>query len=163
VSGEIPCGMASGSMGSNDMSSGNIGSNGMSSVSMSSDGMALGCNHSGCMLSDGMLSGGVGSGCSALKKADVVFNTVPAKLLNYTALSMLKSGTPVIDLASKPGGVDFEAARTLGTNIVWALSLPGKTAPVTAGEIICSTVLTIMEEYGAAEREECVRWKTRED
>ena len=109
--------------------------------------MGINAAHIQALESDVSL-GGIPSGYTALKEADVVFNTVPAKLLGCTALSLLKKGTPVIDLASKPGGVDFEAARTIGTNVIWALSLPGKTAPVTAGEIICSTVLTIMEEYG---------------
>ena len=84
----------------------------------------------------------------AVSRADVVFNTVPSKLLTYPVLGMLKTGVPVIDLASKPGGVDFDAARQLGVNVIWALSLPGKTAPESAGRIICSTVLGILAENG---------------
>jgi dipicolinate synthase subunit A len=34
----------------------------------------------------------------------------------------------IIDLASKPGGVDMNAARCLGVKVVWALSLPCDTA-----------------------------------
>ena len=45
-------------------------------------------------------------------------------------------------------GVDFEAARLLGKNVIWALSLPGKVAPVTAGRIIYETVMNILEEQG---------------
>ena len=52
----------------------------------------------------------------------------------------------MIDLASKPGGVDFEAAKRLGVRVIWALSLPGKVAPITAGEIIKDTVLNILKE-----------------
>lgn len=54
----------------------------------------------------------------------------------------------VIDLASRPGGVDFAAAAELGVRCVWALSLPGKVAPVTAGRYIMDTVYHIMEELG---------------
>ena len=50
------------------------------------------------------------------------------------------------DLASKPGGVDFDTAGKLGLKVVWALSLPGKIAPVTSGEIIACTILNILKE-----------------
>ena len=40
---------------------------------------------------------------------------------------------------SKPGGVDLGAAGKLGLTVIWALSLPGKVAPVTAGAAIRDT------------------------
>ena len=55
-------------------------------------------------------------------------------------LAQLKPGCVLIDLASKPGGVDFEAAKELGVHAVQALSLPGKTAPRAAAEIIRDTI-----------------------
>lgn len=77
---------------------------------------------------------------------DLIFNTIPQKILREQELRLLKPDCLVIDLASKPGGVDFVAAKDLGIKVIWALSLPGKCAPVTAGEIICSTVLNILSE-----------------
>ena len=53
---------------------------------------------------------------------DLIVNTVPARVLDEGALRDLKPGCLIIDLASKPGGVDFEAARTLGVRAIWALS-----------------------------------------
>ena len=47
-------------------------------------------------------------------------------------------------------GVDFEAASALGIQVIWALSLPGKTAPVSAGRIVAQTILEIMEQEGGA-------------
>ena len=79
---------------------------------------------------------------------DLVVNTVPAPVLGLTELSDLKPGCLVIDLASKPGGVDFGAAARLGVKVIWALSLPGKVAPVTAGECIQTTIYNIMRELG---------------
>ena len=58
--------------------------------------------------------------------------------------------TLFIDLASKPGGIDFDAAAELGIKAIWALGLPGKTAPVTAGEIIAETVIDIITEMEEA-------------
>ncbi|MCI8478638.1 MAG: dipicolinate synthase subunit DpsA [Oscillospiraceae bacterium] len=79
---------------------------------------------------------------------DLVINTVPVELLDETALADLHPGCLVIDLASKPGGVDFEAARRLGVKAIWALSLPGKVAPVTAGKSIKTTIYNIWNELG---------------
>lgn len=77
---------------------------------------------------------------------DVIFNTVPSKVLDAPTLSRLSRGCLVIDLASAPGGVDMEAAKAFGVNTIWALSLPGKVAPVTAGEILCDTIKSILSE-----------------
>lgn len=56
--------------------------------------------------------------------------------------------TLFIDLASKPGGIDFDSASELGKKVVWALGIPGKTAPVTSGEFIAETVINILTERG---------------
>ena len=77
---------------------------------------------------------------------DIVFNTVPSLILDYDALKVLGDDTLIIDLASRPGGVDFDAAKRLGTKVIWALSLPGKTAPVTSGKIIKDTIVNILNE-----------------
>ena len=47
------------------------------------------------------------------------------------------------------GGVDLEAAARLGRNVIWALSLPGKVAPVTAGAAIKNTIYNMLHELGA--------------
>ena len=79
---------------------------------------------------------------------DLIVNTVPARVLGEERLTELKNGCLVIDLASKPGGVDMEAARQLGVKVIWALSLPGKAAPVTAGKAILNTIYNILREQG---------------
>lgn len=83
-----------------------------------------------------------------ISKFDVIFNTIPALILDRKLLSSLKEDALVIDIASKPGGVDWNAAKELGIKTIWALSLPGKVAPVTSGEIIMSTILNILDELG---------------
>ena len=84
----------------------------------------------------------------SLRDVDILFNTVPAVILSEEKLARLGRRCLIIDLASKPGGVDFETARTLGLKTIWALSLPGKVAPYTAGEIILDTILNILSERG---------------
>ncbi|MBQ8781221.1 MAG: dipicolinate synthase subunit DpsA [Oscillospiraceae bacterium] len=82
----------------------------------------------------------------SLGEYTLVFNTAPAVLLDKEMLLALDKGCLVIDLASKPGGVDFETAARLGVRAVWLLSLPGKVAPLTAGITIGKTISNILEE-----------------
>ena len=85
---------------------------------------------------------------SYLGKFDIIFNTIPSLILNTYMLQKLKKDCFVIDLASKPGGVDFDAAKQLGIKTNWALSLPGKVAPYTAANVIKSTIFNIINELG---------------
>lgn len=82
----------------------------------------------------------------AVKKADIIFNTVPHVILTEPLLRLCSSDALIIDLASRPGGTDFEAAGRLGLRVVWALSLPGRTAPVTSGKIIAKAIENMIEE-----------------
>ncbi len=84
-----------------------------------------------------------------LRDFDFIFNTVPAMLLDKKLLSCTDQSSIVLDLASLPGGVDFEAAKRLGIDAFRALALPGKYAPKTAAEIIKSVVLDILRENKA--------------
>ncbi|MCI8387329.1 MAG: dipicolinate synthase [Clostridiales bacterium] len=77
---------------------------------------------------------------------DVIFNTVPHCVIGRGELELINPGTLIIDLASKPGGVDIGTAGVLGHKVIWALSLPGKVAPVTSGVIIADTILGYLAE-----------------
>ena len=79
---------------------------------------------------------------------NIIFNTVPVMVLDYKMLSKIPDTSLIIDLASRPGGVDFETAASLKKNVIHALSLPGKVAPDTAGDIIKDTICNILEELG---------------
>lgn len=77
---------------------------------------------------------------------DTVVNTIPAPVLTEAVLAALRPGSLVVDLASKPGGTDFDAARRLGHRAIHALSLPTACAPETAGEALARTVCEILAE-----------------
>lgn len=79
---------------------------------------------------------------------DLIINTVPIQMLKKKELAELKDDALVIDLASKPGGVDMDAATQLGRKVIWALALPGKVAPITAGACIRDTVYNILRQAG---------------
>lgn len=83
-----------------------------------------------------------------LPKMDVIFNTIPHVILDSEMLGKINKDCLVIDLASKPGGVNFEKAKELGIKVIWALSLPGKVAPITAAKIIKDTVQNIIKDLG---------------
>ncbi len=83
-----------------------------------------------------------------LKTMNIVINTIPSMILDRKLLSFLNKECLVIDLASKPGGIDLEAAGELGVKTIWALSLPGKVAPLTAAQYINTTVKNIISELG---------------
>lgn len=78
----------------------------------------------------------------------VIFNTVPFWLFSEDVLRDMQKDTLMIDLASAPGGVDANAAGKYGVRVIWALSLPGKYAPASAGEIIADTVLSYLQKEG---------------
>ncbi|MBR5272234.1 MAG: dipicolinate synthase [Clostridia bacterium] len=83
-----------------------------------------------------------------LDDVDVVFNTVPVRIFGRRELEKLHDRTLCIDLASKPGGFDLDMAGKTGVKVIWALSLPGKVAPVTAGRTIQETIVNILTENG---------------
>ncbi|MBQ4159820.1 MAG: dipicolinate synthase subunit DpsA [Clostridia bacterium] len=79
---------------------------------------------------------------------DVVFNTAPNPILTKERIMTLQKDCIIIDLASAPGGTDFDAASAYGIQALHALSLPGKTAPISAGDAIASTILNICNDLG---------------
>lgn len=79
---------------------------------------------------------------------DVIFNTVPARIFDVEVLDEIDKKILLIDLASVPGGVDFAVAKDRGIEAVWALSLPGKYAPESAGTIIADVLDELFESEG---------------
>lgn len=83
---------------------------------------------------------------------DIIFNTVPSRILNENTISKLNKNCLIIELASAPYGTDFAACNTHKIRYINAASLPGKVAPKSAGIIICKTAINIFKEEN--------RWKT---
>lgn len=81
-----------------------------------------------------------------LGKFDIIINTIPFIVLDDKKLDLIKQNCLIIDIASNPGGVDKNAAKAKGIKSIWALSLPGKVAPVTSAEFIKDTIYNIMKE-----------------
>ena len=77
---------------------------------------------------------------------DMIFNTVPHRIMGRDFLETIDKKTVLVELASVPGGFDLVAAHELGSNISWAPSLPGKYAPESAGELIAESIIKIINE-----------------
>ena len=81
-----------------------------------------------------------------LKLYDIIINTVPHIILNEERLKYIKKDCLLIDLASNPGGIDKKSVKDNKLKFVWALSLPGKVAPITTAEFIKDTIYNILKE-----------------
>ncbi|HUX47410.1 MAG TPA: dipicolinate synthase subunit DpsA [Desulfosporosinus sp.] len=68
--------------------------------------------------------------------AEIIFNTVPHLILDREMLEKVARDAVIVDLASIPGGTDFEYAQLLGIKAFLAPGLPGIVAPKTAGRIL---------------------------
>lgn len=86
-----------------------------------------------------------------LEKYDYIFNTVPAPVLTKNKLTTVKENVVIIDIASKPGGTDFEYCIEHGINAKLCLSIPGRQFPKTAAiilyEYIDSVLKSIHHQY----------------
>lgn len=82
-----------------------------------------------------------------LNSADIIINTVPAQVLGINELAKVSPEALIIDLASPPGGIDFEAAKRLKLKAILAPGLPGKVAPKTAGKILAAAIPKLIADF----------------
>ena len=67
---------------------------------------------------------------------DVVINTVPTIIITNKELDSFKKDILIIDLASKPGGIDKNYAEKIEIQVIHALGIPGKELPTSAAKYI---------------------------
>ena len=77
---------------------------------------------------------------------DVIINTVPYKLINDGIIANSSKSCVFVEAASAPYGIDADACILHGRTLIKAFSLPGKTAPRSAGIIIGETIENILRE-----------------
>ena len=81
-----------------------------------------------------------------LNEYDIIINTVPHLILDKNKLQYISKDCFIIDLASKPGGVDEKTCKEQNINFVWALAIPGKVAPITSAKYIKNTIYNILKK-----------------
>ena len=81
-----------------------------------------------------------------LNKFNIIMNTVPHMILTEKKLKYINKECLLIDLSSKPGGIDEKAVKENNLQMKWALALPGKIAPITTAEFIKEIIYKILKE-----------------
>jgi len=76
---------------------------------------------------------------------DICINTIPHMMLTPEILDKMNRDTLIIDVASRPGGTDFEYAKEKGIKALLELGIPGKVAPKSAGAIIAKVLMDLLE------------------
>lgn len=84
----------------------------------------------------------------AAKAADLILNTVPARVLNGEVLRAVRPDTLVLELASAPYGADLDAARALGVRVEVESGVPGRYAPLDAGAALFEAALRRLNGEG---------------
>ena len=77
---------------------------------------------------------------------DSLVNTVPARVLSDAALCCLSPETPLLELASAPGGFDRKLAENIGLQVIAAPGLPGRCKPQAAAALMKEEVFRIIRE-----------------
>lgn len=75
-----------------------------------------------------------------------IFNTIPALVLDQDSLKLVSRDVVIIDIASAPGGVDYEYALNHGINAKLCLGLPGKVAPRSSADILLTEIEALIKE-----------------
>ncbi|HHV10567.1 MAG TPA: dipicolinate synthase subunit DpsA [Clostridiales bacterium] len=83
---------------------------------------------------------------SLLPSCDFIFNTIPAMVLDKECLSLTSPTVTIIDIASAPGGVDYEYAFKNNINAKLCLGLPGKVSPKSSADILVTKIDAFMKE-----------------
>ena len=81
-----------------------------------------------------------------LGEFDIIISTIPFQVLDKERLGLVRKDVVIIDLASNPGGVDRKVAKEKDLKLIWALSLPGKVAPLTSALYIKETLYHVLKE-----------------
>lgn len=96
---------------------------------------------------NGLVSQNISSKSNFISKDfDVIFNTVPERILSNEDLLSIPSRTILIELASPPGGFDPEIASQCDVRFINGQGIPGKYAPETAGRIVADTILQYLKK-----------------
>ena len=81
-----------------------------------------------------------------IPSCEFIFNTIPALILDKECLSHVRPEVTIIDIASAPGGIDYEYAMKQNLNAKLCLGLPGKVSPRSSADILVTKIDAFMKE-----------------
>lgn len=82
-----------------------------------------------------------------LKNFEIIINTVPKIILDSKKLNMLYKEAFVLDVASKPGGIDQDFAQKSKINYMWKLGIPSEISPIECAKKIQNEIYKINITY----------------
>lgn len=82
----------------------------------------------------------------SMETFDFIFNTVPEQILTEDYLSRINPDVTIIDIASAPGGLDYDYVTQHQINAYLYLGIPGKVSPKSSGIILAETVIEFLKE-----------------
>ncbi len=97
-------------------------------------------------VSDGCKAEELYNVCEKAENFDIVINTIPSRVLEEDFIKKLNKVCLIIEIASAPYGVDFEAAERYGIKVLRVPGLPGRISPQSAGEAIAKTILGAVKQ-----------------
>lgn len=77
---------------------------------------------------------------------DFIFNTIPECILKRPMLSHISPECTIVDIASAPGGLDYNYAIRHQINATLYLGIPGKIAPKSSATILYDIILNQIKE-----------------
>lgn len=76
-----------------------------------------------------------------IEKFDIIFNTIPSIILTKELLIRTKKDVLIIDIASYPGGVDYQYAKSIARTAKLCQGLPGKYSPKSSATFLTNYLL----------------------
>ncbi|RKI28778.1 dipicolinate synthase [bacterium 1xD8-6] len=73
---------------------------------------------------------------NSYQKFNILFNTAPALVIGRSVIDQLSSDAVIIDIASAPGGTDFNYCAEKGIQAKLCPGIPGKYSPKTSAKIL---------------------------
>lgn len=77
-------------------------------------------------------------------EAEIVFNTVPERIITNEMLMGFSGKRFFIELASMPGGFDPDIAAQFSHIVIDGRGLPGKYAPISAGRAVAESIIFML-------------------
>ena len=82
-----------------------------------------------------------------LEKFEIIINTVPKLILTEKKLNLTNKEVFILDVASKPGGIDRDFAEKNNINYLWKLGIPAEISPVACAQKIKEMIYKINITY----------------
>ncbi|NLZ81490.1 MAG: dipicolinate synthase subunit DpsA [Clostridiales bacterium] len=80
-----------------------------------------------------------------IKDFEYIFNTIPALVLTDEILDSVSTELTIIDIASAPGGLNYESAKSQKLNAHLYSGIPGKIAPKASAKILADEMIPIIK------------------